>query len=130
MIADRGILMDTKRILTELEAQRARIDRAIAAIEGIGSDGATRSATRAPKKRGGISAAGRKRLSELLKRRWAQGKMKRRAKARPKATKAAARRSATKKARANGGMSAAARKRLSEMMKKRWAERKKAKTDA
>ena len=75
--------MDTKRILAELEAERTRIDRAITAIEGISSDGAIRPATSARKKRrGGISAAGRKHLSMLLKRRWAQGRMKgRRAKA-------------------------------------------------
>jgi hypothetical protein len=75
--------MDTKRILAELKSERARLDRAIAAITGISSDGESRSAKSAPKKRrGGISAAGRKRLSMLLKRRWAQGKMKgRRAKA-------------------------------------------------
>ncbi len=74
--------MEIKRILAELESERARIDRAIAAIEGISSDGVSRSATSAPKKRrGGISTAGRKRLSMLMKRRWAQGKMKGRGKA-------------------------------------------------
>ena len=75
--------MDTKRILSELKSERARIDRAIAAITGISSDGVSRPATFARKKRrGGISAAGRKRLSMLLKKRWAQGKMNgRRAKA-------------------------------------------------
>jgi hypothetical protein len=74
--------MEIKHILAELESERARLDRAIAAIEGIGSDGASRPATSAPKKRrAGISAAGRKRLSMLMKRRWAQGKMKGRGKA-------------------------------------------------
>ena len=75
--------MDIKRILAELKSERARIDRAIAAITGISSDEVSRSAKSTRKKRrGGISAAGRKRLSMLLKRRWAQGKMKgRRAKA-------------------------------------------------
>lgn len=79
--------MDTKRILAELQTERTRIDEAIRALEAISSDGATRSATRAsatrrPKKRH-MTAAGRKRLSELLKKRWAQGKMgkRRRAKA-------------------------------------------------
>lgn len=66
--------MDTKRILAELKSERARIDRAISAITGISSDGPATSAQK--KRRGGISAAGRKRLSMLLKRRWAQGKMK------------------------------------------------------
>ena len=70
-------IMDTKRILAELKSERARIDRAIDAITGISSDGASRPTTSTRKKRrGGISAAGRKRLSMLLKRRWAQGKMK------------------------------------------------------
>lgn len=81
--------MDTQRILAELLSERDRLNQAIAAIEGITSDGAGRSSTRrhsatgVPKRRrrGGISAAGRRRLSMLMKRRWAQGKMKRRAKA-------------------------------------------------
>jgi hypothetical protein len=119
--------MDTKRILQELRTERDRLDRAITAIEGIASDGAGRSTTAPKKLRGGITVAGRKRLSALMKRRWAQGKMKGRAKARPIAKKAAARPHVVKKAHANGGISAAGRKRLSEMMKKRWAERKKAK---
>lgn len=74
--------MDAKRILAELQAERARIDRAIASIQGITSDGAYRSTT-APKarRRSRMSAAARKRLSQLLKRRWAQGKMGKRKKA-------------------------------------------------
>jgi hypothetical protein len=75
--------MNTKRILVELHAERSRIDRAIAAIKAIHSDGASRPAARvAPPKRrrGRMSAAARKRLSDLMKKRWAQGKMKRRAK--------------------------------------------------
>ena len=112
--------MDTKNILEQLRDERTRIDEAIRAIEGISSDGATRPATKgtataAPNKRR-MSAATRKRLSMLLKRRWAQGKMKGRTnKATPKPT-------------AKGGITAAGRQRLSAMMKKRWAERKKAKT--
>ena len=75
--------MDTKQILTQLHAERNRIDRAIAAIEGIHSDGVARSASSAPRKRrrSRMSAAGRKRLSELMKKRWASGKMKGRSKA-------------------------------------------------
>jgi len=65
---------------------------------------------------GGITAAGRKRLSEAMKRRWAE----RRAKSTKAATSLASKR--TKK---RGGISAAGRKRLSVMMKKRWAERRK-----
>jgi hypothetical protein len=77
--------MNTIRILADLRSERARLDRAIIAIEGISANGATRPvtkgiATRAPKKRR-MSAAARKRLSMLLKRRWAQGKMGRKKKA-------------------------------------------------
>jgi hypothetical protein len=75
--------MDTKQILTQLQAERNRIDRAIAAIKGILSDGGARSASGAPRKRrrSRMSAAGRKRLSELMKKRWASGKMRGRSKA-------------------------------------------------
>ena len=81
--------MDRERILAELRSERDRLNQAIAAIEGITSDGAGRSSTRrqpasgVPKgrRRREISAAGRKRLSMLMKKRWASGKMKRRMKA-------------------------------------------------
>ncbi len=80
--------MDTNRILAELRAQRDRLDRAIAAIEGLHSTGRRRggrpAAVAAPKRRGRrrMSATARRKLSRLLKQRWAQGKMKPRAKAR------------------------------------------------
>lgn len=75
--------MDTKQILNQLHAERNRIDRAIAAIESIHSDAGARTASASPRKRrrSRMSAAGRKRLSELMKKRWASGKMKGRAKA-------------------------------------------------
>jgi hypothetical protein len=75
--------MDTKQILTQLHAERNRLDRAIAAIEAIHSGSVARSASAAPhrRRRGRMSAAGRKRLSELMKKRWASGKMKGRSKA-------------------------------------------------
>jgi len=78
--------MDFNEILTELHAERARIDRAIAAIEGLNSAG-RRSAGRPPRstatrrKRGRMSVAARRKLSRLLKQRWAKGKMKPRANA-------------------------------------------------
>jgi hypothetical protein len=123
--------MDTKNILAELRDERTKIDQAIRAIEGISSDGATRPATKrtatAAHKKRRMSAATRRRLSMLLKRRWAQGKMKGRAKPRANATRTAKKATAAARASRKGGISAAGRKRLSEMMKKRWAERKKAK---
>jgi len=78
--------MDTKRILAELRANRDKIDAAISAIEGLKATGRKRvgrpskvAATR--RRRGRMSASARRKLSRLLKQRWAQGKMKRRAKA-------------------------------------------------
>jgi hypothetical protein len=78
--------MDTNRILAELRAERDRIDRAIAAIEGLSSTGRRmvghpprEAATR--RRRGRISAAGRRKLSRLMKQRWAQGKMRKKKKA-------------------------------------------------
>jgi len=78
--------MDTNRILAELRAERGRIDQAIRAIEAV--NGAGRKAVGRPprvkvkaRRRGRMSAAARQKLSRLLKQRWAQGKMKPKAKA-------------------------------------------------
>lgn len=77
--------MDTRRILTELRAERSRIDQAIAAIQGISSDGAVprrgrpstkTTSTSKPRRRRRMTAAGRKRLSEMMKQRWAERKKK------------------------------------------------------
>jgi len=77
--------MDISRMLAELRIERGRIERAIAAIEGLNSTGRpkagrppTAAATR--RKRGRMSAAARRKLSRLLKQRWAQGKMRPQAK--------------------------------------------------
>ena len=80
--------MDTKTILNALQAERKRIGQAIAAIEKLTSNslgtwtgsGRKSSAPKAPRRRR-MSVAGRKRLSELLKKRWAAGKMGKRRKA-------------------------------------------------
>jgi hypothetical protein len=74
--------MDINRILADLRAERDRIDRAIAAIEGLNSTGRRRvgrppTGARKPRRRSRMSAAARRKLSRLLKQRWAQGKMKR-----------------------------------------------------
>jgi hypothetical protein len=78
--------MDTSRILADLRAERDRIDGAIAAMEGLNSTGRRRvgrppKAARKVRRRGRMSAAARRKLSRLLKQRWAQGKMKPMAKA-------------------------------------------------
>jgi len=102
--------METNRILAELRAERDRIDRAISAIEGLNSTGRRRvgrppRAAQKPRRRGRTSAAARRKLSRLLKQRWAQGKMKR-----AKASKPVRR------------MSRAARKKIAAAQRARWAK--------
>jgi hypothetical protein len=70
--------VDISQILDQLRAERSRLDQAIAALEGGARRGTRWKGRRGPHR---ISAAGRKRLSLLLKRRWAAGKMGRRKKA-------------------------------------------------
>ena len=104
--------MDIQKIVTELGEERNRLERAIAALENLSQPARRRD--RPPKakqatapssgKHGGITPAGRKRLSEMMKKRWAERKKK-----------------ATRK---RPAMSAAARKKLSALMKARWARRK------
>jgi hypothetical protein len=104
--------MDIQKIVTELGGERNRLDRAIAALESLSQPARRRG--RPPKakqataassgKHGGITPAGRKRLSEMMQKRWAERKQK-----------------ATRK---HPAMSAAARRKLSALMKARWAGRK------
>jgi hypothetical protein len=101
--------MDTNRILAELRAERDRIDQAISAIEAVNSTGRPRvgrppKAARKVRRRGRMSTAARRKLSRLLKQRWAQGKMKRATSSKP------VRR-----------MSRAARKRIAAAQRVRWA---------
>ncbi len=77
--------MDTNQIVAELTKERDRLDSAIKALTSSGDQLNNRKARTATRdKRGGrraMSAAARKRLSQLLKQRWASGKMGRRKKA-------------------------------------------------
>ena len=93
--------MDLADVAAALKEQRTRIERAIAALEGVGAAGRTRPH---------MSVAARKRISETIKQRWAKrkGKISKKSKARP-------------------AMSAATRKKLLALMKVRWAAKKKAK---
>ena len=115
--------MDTNRILAELHAERNRIDQAISALEAIKPTGRRRAGRRpqpaiTPGRRGRMSSAARRKLSRLLKQRWAQGKMKPKVKAKPAETSKPKRQ-----------MSAAGRKRISQAVRRRWAEwRRKQKT--
>jgi hypothetical protein len=88
-------LMNLGQIVLELKKERDDLNRAIAALEGIGGEqhqvskisGKPSTGKVSKKGRGGISAAGRKRISEAMKKRWQE----RRAKVTPvrKASKAA-----------------------------------------
>ena len=78
--------MDIEKIVSELQRERERIGRAIAALVGSASSNLTTrkssgaSNAAAPGKgtrwRGGITPAGRRRLSEAMKKRWAERKRK------------------------------------------------------
>ena len=106
--------MEIQTLVSELKAERDRIDQAIAALEGLSSSAPARRGRPPKAKRASaagkartMSPAARKRISEAMKKRWASWHGKSAPKRKP--------------------MSPAARKRLSEMMKKRWEEQKKAK---
>lgn len=72
--------MDVAKIVADLKSERDRIGRAIEALEGTGSHrrAAKMGAGSATpgRKRGRLTAAGRKRLSEAMKRRWAERRKK------------------------------------------------------
>ena len=76
--------MDLDKIVEELKNERARIDRAIAALEGSVSPAIakmTKALTERPSKlrvnkRGGITPQGRRRLSLAMKKRWAERRKK------------------------------------------------------
>jgi len=73
--------LDIERIVAELEQERDRINQAIASLKGVNSSGSTRkSAARngrsGGRQRGGMSAAARKRLSQTMKKRWAEKRKK------------------------------------------------------
>jgi chromosome segregation ATPase len=73
--------LDLERIVTELEQERDRLNRAIAALKGVNSSAMRRhnvgNGRMAEKRTGlGLTPAGRKRLSEAMKKRWAERKRK------------------------------------------------------
>ena len=115
--------MDIQGIVAQLRQEASRIEQAIAALMGLGSQPARRG--RPPKgsppklarsqKRRRMSPAARARIGAAKKAWWAKQKGK------PGPKKA----TASKKATARKPMSPAMKKKLSAMMKARWAERKK-----
>ena len=112
---------DIGKIISQLEQQRDSIDRAISALQAVtgdhaGSESKSSASQARPRKRR-LSAAGRKRIAEAAKRRWAAIKA---AKAGPTAKAA----SKAVKHRAKRRISAAGRKRIAEAARKMWARRK------
>jgi hypothetical protein len=109
--------MDTRTILADLKTELDRLNQAIAALEMLdGTATATTPATiaaPAQAQKRGLTPAGRRRLSAMMKARWAA---RRKAAAKPAAKKASVRRT----------MSLAARKKIAEAQRKRWAAQKKA----
>jgi hypothetical protein len=75
-------LTDLTKIISELEAERNRIVRAIEALAGVGYSkrGAGKAKAigrpKGSRGRGGITPAGRRRLSSTMKKRWAERKRK------------------------------------------------------
>ena len=66
--------MNREQILQQLREERDRLTSAINALEGSAGRTYTPRATakKSKSKGGGITAAGRRRLSELMKKRWAE----------------------------------------------------------
>lgn len=73
--------MNIQTVLGDLKKERARLDAAIAALEGLGSGrkrgpgrpAGSGKATPVAKRRH-MSAAARKRISDMMKKRWAERK--------------------------------------------------------
>jgi exonuclease VII small subunit len=65
--------MDTQQIISELESERDRLEQAISALRGSmrGRGGAVGKGRRG---RRHLSAAAKKRISEMMKKRWAERK--------------------------------------------------------
>ena len=76
--------MDIQQILSDLKTERDRIDAAIRALEGTGKSGrgpgrpvgSGKGSSAGGRKRRTMSAAARKRISEMMKLRWAERKKK------------------------------------------------------
>jgi hypothetical protein len=118
-----------QEVIKKLEQQRIAIERALAALREVDAEAESsetaETVTAAPRKatkKGGMTPAGRRRLSEALKRRWAA----RKAGTGPAPNATAAAKSATSATsttseKKKGGMTPDGRKRLSEALRKRWA---------
>jgi hypothetical protein len=73
--------LDLEKIVRELEEERDRVSQAIALLRGTNLSTAARrgvpsTGTALKPRRGGMTPAGRRRLSELMKKRWAERRKK------------------------------------------------------
>jgi hypothetical protein len=78
--------LEIDKIVADLKKERDRLVKAISALVGVGGAAPTgkkrgrkpgpKTAAPKRKRRGGISKEGRKRLSELMKKRWAERRKK------------------------------------------------------
>jgi len=115
--------MDTEHIVGQLRAEMERIGHAIGLLEGnapakrVGRPPNSVATGPAPRK-GGLTPAGRRKLAEAMRRRWAE-----RRGASP-GSKAGVKATAATKPKKSGGMSEQGRKNIAAAMKKRWAQKK------
>jgi hypothetical protein len=77
----KGDVVDIQSIVSELKLERDRLSSAIAALEGIETPGTRVASPAKPqqkkrRRRGGLTPEGRKRLSEMMKKRWAKKRRK------------------------------------------------------
>ncbi|HWF04964.1 MAG TPA: hypothetical protein VHA06_14840 [Candidatus Angelobacter sp.] len=67
--------MDTQQIISELESERDRLEQAISALRGsLGSRRGVAPAGTGRRGRRRLSAAAKRRISEMMKKRWAERK--------------------------------------------------------
>src|SRR5277367_6461479 len=117
--------MDIQNIVEQLQKELTQIGQAIGLLEGEGNTPAKKRVGRPPAsaagrarsggKGRGLTPAGRRKLSEAMKLRWAQRRG-------PAGTSTASTKAAARaQPKQRGGITAAGRRKLSEAMKARWA---------
>lgn len=74
--SDREAVMNTRQIISQLRAERGKLDRAISVLEQLGSQGAGPSGGNGRRKRRHMSAEARARIAEKMRQRWAERKKK------------------------------------------------------
>ena len=108
--------MDINQVVSELKAEVARIETAIAALLGFGGSPRRGRPPKSARRTRTMSPAARRRIGMAMKLAWA----KRKGKSASKKGAAPAKKTARKP------MSPAMKKKMSALMKARWAEKKKA----